>query len=87
MFTSTAARLITPTTTTRAMTAVLNNDPAVSIDMNPRTKYETSAIPAKRENDETKNINNDWLLLRSHPYLKDRIESVKKEIELIKTKY
>lgn len=35
----------------------------------------------------SKGDDNDWLLLRSHPYLKDRIEAVKKEIELVKTKY
>ncbi len=36
---------------------------------------------------DSKGEDNDWLLLRSHPYLKDRIDSVKKEIELVRAKY
>jgi len=36
---------------------------------------------------DSKGDDQDWLLLRSHPYLKDRIEAVKKEIELVKSKY
>jgi predicted Zn-dependent protease len=35
----------------------------------------------------TKNDDKDWLLLRSHPYLKDRIVAVKKEIETVESKY
>ncbi len=36
---------------------------------------------------DSKDDDHDWLLLRSHPYLKDRIIAVKKEIETVKSRY
>lgn len=35
----------------------------------------------------SKGDDGDWLLLRSHPRLGDRIDAVRKEIEVVKTKY
>ncbi|MBF0121911.1 MAG: M48 family metalloprotease [Candidatus Omnitrophica bacterium] len=35
----------------------------------------------------SKGDDNDWMLLRSHPRLSDRIEAVKKEIAVVQTKY
>lgn len=35
----------------------------------------------------SKGDDHDWMLLRSHPRLKDRIEAVKKEIEVVRAKY
>ena len=51
--------------------------------------YDPNAIIATFEvlARDSKGDDRDWLLLRSHPYLKDRIEAVKKEIELVKSKY
>ena len=52
------------------------------VEYNPGAMIETFEILEKESKD-----NGPPLILRSHPYLKDRIEQVKIEIENIKTKY
>ena len=42
--------------------------------------FETLAADSKGDDE-------GWMLLRTHPQLKDRIVSVKKEIELVRAKY
>ena len=49
----------------------------------PEAMVTTFEILAK----DSKGDDNDWLLLRSHPRLSDRIDVVKKEIELVRSQY